>query len=155
MDPSRRYWHTEIGYNYRLTNIQAAIGLAQLSRAEEILRRKQEIADRYDSLLAGVEGIQLPPRTSWAHNVFWMYSILVVDPDRHDRERVRDFLGQRGIETRPFFYPLHTMPPYRSEGSFPVAESLSCRGINLPSSVTLRNEDIDRVAETVVEAMRS
>jgi perosamine synthetase len=84
-----------------------------------------------------------------------MYSILVVDPDRHDRERVRDFLGHHGIETRPFFYPLHTMPPYRSEGSFPVAESLSWRGINLPSSVTLRDEDIVRVAETVVEAMRS
>lgn len=149
MDLTRKYWHPVIGYNYRLTNVQAAIGMAQLARVDEIIRRKRDIARAYAELLAGVPGIALPPERPWARNVYWMYSILLEDELRHDRDAVMARLAEQGIETRPFFYPIHTMPAYDTGESFPVAESLARRGINLPSSPTLTDDDLERVAAAV------
>ncbi|MGH2533354.1 MAG: DegT/DnrJ/EryC1/StrS family aminotransferase [Thermomicrobiales bacterium] len=153
MDPTRKYWHPVIGYNYRLTNIQAAIGMAQLARADEIIHRKRAIARAYAELLADVPGIALAPEEPWARSVYWMCSILLEDERRHDRDAVMARLAEQGIETRPFFYPIHTMPAYNTGETLPIAESLARRGINLPSSPTLSDDDLERVAAAVREAL--
>ena len=154
MDPKRRYWHIMIGFNYRMTNIQAAIGLAQLKKLDEFVKIKRENAKLYNSLLEDVEGIQLPPEEPWAKNVYWMYSILIEESFGMSRDELMAYLGQRGIETRPFFYPIHEMPPYRTEGDFPTSIYLSRTGLNLPSSVKLTPEQIELVVSVIKDASK-
>jgi perosamine synthetase len=96
-----------------------------------------------------VEGITLPPEQPWAKNVYWMYSILVEDDFGLTRDELMQKLFEGGIETRPFFNPIHLMPPYKSGESFPVAEELARKGVNLPSSTSLRKEEITRIASLV------
>jgi len=127
----REYWHDVIGYNYRMTNICAAIGLAQLERADEVIARKRALAEAYWEQLAGLP-VQMLGETGEVVSSFWMISILV--PNAADREPLRQHLAGEGIETRPLFYPVHTMPMYASHSQYyPVAENLASRGINLPS----------------------
>jgi perosamine synthetase len=149
MSTSRRYWHPEVGFNYRITNLQAALGVAQMERIEEFITRKRRIAAEYDRLLQKVPGITRPSHAKWAEPVYWMYSILLDDSFPLPRDEVMARLRQQGIDSRPFFYPIHTMPPYASDLRRPVAEEISRRGINLPSAVTLTEEDIQRVAEAL------
>jgi perosamine synthetase len=150
MSPERRYWHTEVGYNYRMTNIQAALGLAQMERIEVFIEHKRWLAQRYNQLLADVPGIVLPPEASWAKSVYWMYSILLEDKFPMDRDTFMSRLKEQGIDSRPFFYPVHSLPPYQSTGGhFPVAEDISRRGINLPSGMNMQEEDVIRVAEEI------
>lgn len=156
MDPNRQYWHTEVGYNFRMTNLQAAIGLGQVERIEGILLRKREIAMRYSNMLSKLPGVVLPPEADWATNVFWMYSILIDPAYGCTRDAVRAALTQQGIETRPFFFPISSLPPYqsfRALGPCPVAQRLSEQGINLPSSPRLTTEDIERVVAAVAAAV--
>jgi perosamine synthetase len=150
VSPTRTYWHDVIGYNYRMTNVAAAIGVAQLERIDHTLERKREIADRYRAGLNEVPGVAFQPEMDWARNVYWMVSVLV-DPSL--RDGLMSFLGDRGIETRPFFYPAHTLPMYARGESFPVAERLSESGINLPSGPTLTDGEIDFVCEAVAQGM--
>lgn len=145
---TKTYWHDVIGFNYRMTNVAAAIGVAQLERVEEVLTAKRRIAERYIANLEGVPGVTLPPEMPWARNVYWMVSILV-DPAHRDPLMV--FLKDRGVETRPFFYPAHTMPMYASETRFPVAERLGASGINLPSFPELTDGEIDMTCDLVKE----
>jgi perosamine synthetase len=154
MSPTERYWHPIIGYNYRLTNIQAAIGVAQMERIEEFLARKRAIAAMYSQLLAEVPGITLPPEEPWAKNIYWMFSVLVGDEFAISRDALMNHLKTRGIDSRPFFHPIHTMPPYFNGQSLPIAERLSLQGINLPSSVALTDQDIRRVARAIREVAR-
>lgn len=149
MSPEKRYWHPEVGYNYRMTNLQAALGVAQMEQIEAFIARKREIARAYNRLLGDVPGLVLPPEASWATSVYWMYSLLVTDGFPLTRDALRDHLRRQEIDSRPFFYPIHEMPPYRQAESLPVAERLSRQGINLPSGVTLTDEDIERVAEAI------
>jgi perosamine synthetase len=149
MSPGRRYWHDEVGYNYRMTNLQAALGVAQLERIDEFVQRKRQNAQLYNSLLGHVVGITLPPEEIWAKNVYWMYSILVEDNYGISRDQLMLRLREAGIDSRPFFHPLHALTPYRTQGRFPVAESLSAKGINLPSAVTLTNEQIERICTVI------
>jgi len=143
----RQYWHDVIGYNYRMTNICAALGLAQLERADALLARKREIADRYRAGLAGLP-VTFHEETAHIRHSFWMCSILVEDPVQ--RDPLRDTLEAAGIETRPLFYPIHTMPMYAARFQrHPVAESLGWRGINLPSWPGLTEEQISEICETV------
>jgi perosamine synthetase len=155
MSPSRRYYHPEIGWNYRMTAMQAGIGVSQLQRIDQILAAKRRIAIGYSERLADVPGVALHPEPpADAEGVFWMYSILL--PDRETRNRVAELLAAEDIETRPFFEPLSIMPPYRSYAvgvQRPVARSLSERGLNLPSGPLLTDDELDRVAETVRSAM--
>ena len=144
MDAKKRYWHPEIGYNYRMTNIQAAIGLAQLERIDDFLAIRRKNAELYNSLLKEIKGITLSVEKQDTKNVYWMYSILV-----EDRDQIAVKLKQAGIDTRPFFYPMTAMPPYKSDESFPVADDLSRKGINLPSSVKLTEDEIRKIAETI------
>jgi perosamine synthetase len=150
MSPQKRYWHTEVGYNYRMTNMQAAIGVAQMERIEEFIQKKRHIAEKYAEGLSGIASITLPPEAVWAKNVYWMYSILLNENFPIQRDEFLRRLKEEGIDNRPFFYPIHQMPPYQGMGrDFPVADDLSRRGLNLPSAVTLSDSDITRITDTI------
>ncbi len=151
MDPKRRYYHPEVGFNYRMTNIQAAIGCAQLEQAEAILGRRKAIAAAYEAGLADLPGLTRPPAQAWAENVYWMYSVLVEPAFGRDRDAVREGLRARGIDSRPFFVPIHELPPYRSEAPFPVASRLARTGLNLPSGTGLGHEEIALVCRALHE----
>jgi perosamine synthetase len=157
-DFERRYWFPVLGYNYRMTNIQAALGLAQLEKVDWHLARRREIAGWYQELLGGHPLLALQPEKPWARNVYWMNSVVLVGGFPLDRDGTMQRLAAEGIETRPFFYPMHTLPIYCSlaEGqAFPVAESLAARGMNLPSSAGLTYEDVAHVAERLIALGRS
>uniref|UniRef100_C6E0L5 GDP-perosamine synthase n=1 Tax=Geobacter sp. (strain M21) TaxID=443144 RepID=C6E0L5_GEOSM len=127
----REYWHDVIGYNYRMTNICAAIGLAQLEQADGFIRKKRQIAEWYKEGLQGLP-VTVHGEVGDVRHSYWMVSILVEKPDQ--RDSLRDALATAGVETRPLFYPVHTMPMYASKFQrHPVAENLGWRGINLPS----------------------
>jgi perosamine synthetase len=152
-----RYQHEEIGFNYRMSNIIAALGYSQLSRIEECISRKRRMAERYNSLLRGIGSIQLPVEKSWAKNVYWMYGIVLQDFFGMTRDQLKDFLAQRGVETRSFFYPMHLQPAFNKRGMFigekyPVSELLSNMGLYLPSGLTISDEEIAYVAECIKEA---
>ncbi len=151
MAKDKRYWHPEIGFNYRLTNLQAALGVAQMERVEQFIQRKRESTQRYSSLLAGVKGVKLPPKAEWARSVYWMYSILIEDEFGMDRDELMARLRQVGVDTRPFFHPIHRLPPYQRGETLAVAEDLSRRGVNLPSSATLGAKDVERVAKAIAD----
>lgn len=146
VSPSREYWHDELAYNYRMTNICAAIGLAQLEEAGNILARKRRIADGYRERLADLP-LQVHREVPGTTHSFWMCSILVDDAGL--RQALRDHLKGAGIETRPLFYPAHQIPHCRSDEAFPVAESLSQRGINLPSYPALSDSEVDFVCRSI------
>lgn len=153
MSKEKRYWHPTIGFNYRLTNLQAALGVAQLERIDEVIAVKRRNADLYTGRLRDVPHVTLPPEASWAQNVYWMYSILIEDGYGLSRDELMARLKERGIDSRPFFYPIHTMPPYATgeAGEYPIASELSRKGINLPSSATLTVEQIDQVCNAIKE----
>ena len=149
MSKDQRYFHSEVGFNYRLTNIQAALGLAQLERIDDFIEKKRKIAQTYNRLLGDLKGITLSPEASWCKNVFWMYSVIVEDGFGLSRNELMNRLSENGIETRPFFVCMHKQPPYASNLELPVAERLSARGINLPSSVNLKEEEIEFVCSVI------
>jgi len=150
MSKEIRYWHPEVGYNYRMTNIQAAIGLAQFERIDSLLSRKIEIALAYKKSLAGCRGVVVQPQAEWAKNIYWMFSILVTDESRLNRNELMSSLLEQGIDSRPFFFPIHQMPPYLGcLGDYPVADDLSRRGINLPSFPALKDEQVKYIGDTI------
>ena len=143
----REYWHDVIGYNYRMTNICAAIGLAQLERAEEFITKKRQLAAAYREQLANLP-VELQGQSPDVIHSHWMVSLLVENAP--DRELLRQHLAERGIETRPLFYPVHTMPMYASRYQrHPVAENLAWRGINLPSWPGLSSEQVKNIVSVV------
>lgn len=155
MSPRRRYFFETIGYNYRMTNIQAAIGLAQIQKLDYYVDRKREIAATYSRLLRDVDGLVLPVEKEYAFNTYWMYSILVERGFGVDRDALMANLKKRGIETRPFFYPCHTMPAYAAgSGAYPVAQTLSDKGLNLPSSTMLTDRHIQHVVDSIKSSSR-
>ena len=146
------YWHDVVGFNYRMTNLQAALGVAQLGKIGQFIEMKRRVAKWYkDSLgeLSSREVVQLPPEMPWARSVYWMYSILLNDGFGLSRDELIGKLKEKGIETRPFFYPVHFMPMYQTTEKFPVAEELSRRGISLPSSVNLTAEQVKYITEII------
>jgi perosamine synthetase len=155
VSPHRRYFFERVGYNYRMTNIQAAIGLAQVERAGELIALKRRNARLYLDGLKGVEGLGLPVEKPYALNTYWMFSVTVERAFGLDRDALMARLAEDGIETRPFFYPCHSLPPYRGRpGAFPVAEAVAAKGINLPSSTKLGPDDIGRVVDALRSARR-
>lgn len=154
-DLNRRYWFPIVGYNYRMTNIEAAIGLAQLEKIDWHLARRREVAAWYQEYLADVSSVRFSPQAAWATNVFWLSSV-VLAPGQADRDLVMSRMLDAGVETRPFFYPMHTLPPYLEvAGDYPVAETLARSGINLPSSANLTKLQIARVVAALVSALAS
>lgn len=145
----REYWHDTIGFNYRMTNIQAAIGLAQLEQVETFLKKKHEIACWYCEYLKDFP-IEFHKPTGDIYHSFWMCSILVEKSQL--RDELRDYLKNSGIETRPTFYPVHTMPMYSKKFTkHPIAEDLAGRGINLPSYPDLQKTDIEYICRKIRE----
>ncbi|MBW1678415.1 MAG: DegT/DnrJ/EryC1/StrS aminotransferase family protein [Deltaproteobacteria bacterium] len=143
----REYWHDVLGYNYRMTNICAAIGLAQLEMANEILKRKRIISEWYKKELEDIP-VEFHQEKEYVKHSYWMCSILV--ELTKDRDPLRGCLREEGIETRPIFYPIHTMPMYCLKFQrHPVAESIGWRGINLPSYPSLGVEEIERICSVI------
>ena len=155
-DPKKRtYLHSEVGYNYRMTNLQAAVGLAQFERVDEFIKMRRKNAQLYDEFLKNVLGLKLPIEKDWAKNVYWMYSILVEPEFGLSRDKLMVELGKKGIETRSFFVPMNNQPVFRNMGLFgdetyPVAEELSKKGLYLPSSSGLKQEEITYICESIM-----
>lgn len=149
MPPDRRYWHPEIGFNYRMTNLQAAVGVAQMARIDEFIQRKRQIAQQYNRALASLPGLTLPVELPAYTNVYWMYSILVDEAYPLTRDDLILALRERGIDSRPFFHPLDTLPPYYRATPCPVALRLSQQGINLPSAPSLTDEQVAYICATL------
>ena len=150
MNLNKKYWHDVVGFNYRMTNMQAALGVAQLEKIEKIIEIKRGNAEYYNYLLKGVNGITLPVEEKWARNVYWMYSVLI--DHRTNRDDLMKKLEQEGIDTRPLFYPIHEMPPYLG-GVFPIAEVISKMGMSLPSSPNLMLSEIEGVCDVLFNLM--
>lgn len=145
----REYWHDVIGYNYRMTNVQAAIGLAQLERADEFVERKRLLAQKYAELLADLP-LTFQEKLVDATHSYWMVSVLAEDAET--RDALRSHLSAKGIETRPVFFPVHTMPMYsRNYRRHPVAEDISWRGINLPSWPGLNEIEMSYICAAIRE----
>ncbi|OJW47786.1 MAG: perosamine synthetase [Alphaproteobacteria bacterium 41-28] len=143
---TREYWHDIVAYNYRMTNICAAIGLAQIEKADEILAKKRQIAQWYKQNLKDFP-LTFHDELPDTQHSFWMCTMLL-DSSEH-RDALREYLQQNGIETRPLFPPCHTFPHLFIDRSYPVAESLSQRGINFPSYPDLEFEEISMICETI------
>jgi len=157
MRPERRYWHEELAYNYRMNNLQAALGVAQMRKIDQMVASKQRIAAQYRERLLPLEQaglLRLPVQMNWAESVHWLNSVVVERPDL-GVEALSQSLSDQGIETRPLFVPIHQLPPYRDSGPYPVADTLSERGISLPSGVLLKPDDVDRISDAVHTALSS
>ncbi len=157
-EPGRRFRHDRLGFNFRMSNLQAALGIPQVARMDDIVARKRAMAAVYTSGLRDVGGIALPIEEPWAKSVFWMYG-LVVDPETGlDAEALAKRLADRGVETRPFFLGLHEQPVFRRLGwithqKFPVAEQLARQGLYLPSGLGLRPERVEQVIDAVRKSL--
>ena len=155
MDLNRRYWFPVVGYNYRMSHIAAAIGVGQLEMAEWHVEQRRMVASLYLRRLSSVTGILLPIEKPWARNVYWMFSIILADDLAIDRDDLIMQLADQGIETRPMFPAIHTLPPYQTAGShfLPVAERLAKRGITLPSWAGLTVAEVDFISTTLISAI--
>jgi perosamine synthetase len=157
MDPQRRYFFPVVGYNYRLTNVACAILCAQLERYQSILQRRREIFATYSRLLSGIPGIGLQPVAEWAEISPWLFCITVDAAEYgHTRDELMAHLASKGIETRPFFIPLHSLPPYRAGSKargehLPLTDYLAASGINLPTYNQLGDEDIAYIAQAIAQ----
>jgi perosamine synthetase len=155
--PERRFYHTELGYNYRLTNIQAAMGLAQLERFEEILAKKRWIGGQYTERLSGLSMLQLPVEESWARQVYWMYGLVLDESAGMDAVEFARLLQEHGVETRPFFLGMHEQPVSWDRGlfkgeSYPVAERIARQGLYLPSGLALAAEQLQAVCFAITQS---
>jgi perosamine synthetase len=151
MDLNRRYWFPVIGYNYRMTNIAAAIGLAQLEGVERKLAQRKALAAGYDVRLSGQPHVRTPVAPPWSASVTWLYTVLLDVSSAEQRDEVGRRLAADGIETRPVFYPMHQMPPYfEADGQYPIADSSARRGLSLPTHVALTESHLDRICERLL-----
>jgi perosamine synthetase len=154
MSKDRRYWHEVIGYNYRLTNMQAALGVAQMGKIDKIISRKKEIAAEYNLYLEGVEGVTLPANADWADNVYWLYTILIDSSiSGCEIDELMLELQQQGIDSRPVFPPVHKQPVYDTGLILPIAEKISLYGISLPSAPEIRNKNILKICKIIKDVI--
>ena len=156
--PERRFYHTHAGHNYRLTNIQAAVGLSQVEVIEQHVKQKRWMGQAYNEQLGGISGITLPVEEPWATNVYWMYGLVLDDEVGYDAVELARRLRAKGVDTRPFFLGMHEQPVFRQQGlfegeSYPVSERLATRGLYLPSGLALTESQLSRVCEAVKEVL--
>ena len=151
----KRFVHEELGWNFRMTNIQAAIGLAQIERLDEFIEKKRYMGRKYTDLLKGLSNIQLPlEKTIYAENIYWIYGLVLDKNYPKDAQTVMNELKQFSIGTRPFFWPLHEQPVLKKYGiydnsSFPVAERIARKGFYIPSGLALTDADMKHVSEAI------
>jgi perosamine synthetase len=158
--PARRFLHDELGANYRITNVQAALGVGQVKRIEEIVQKKRHIAHRYNELLKGFADIELHKEQPWARHVHWVYGLIVSEKRGADCKWLMKALQEKGIETRPFFLGMHEQPVFQKMGLFkgeryPVAERLAKWGFYIPSGLTITDQQIDYIAASLKECLVS
>jgi len=156
----KRFYHTEMGCNFRLTNLQAAIGLAQLERIDELVEKKRWIGHAYNERLKDIPELIIPVEEPWAKNVYWMYGVVLNENTGTDAKEFSKRLRDRGIDTRPFFLGMHEQPVFHDMGLFknghyPVAEQLARQGLYLPSGMTLTQEQIEQVAQAVKNSLKN
>ena len=154
----RVYRHDRIGFNYRMSNVQGALGLAQLERIDTYVAARRSHATRYSEQLANVASVQLPVERPWARNSYWMFGLVLRDGAPISRDELASRLAAEGIETRPFFQPMHGQPALlrygtATAGSYPVADRLGARGLYLPSGSGLTDDDIDRVCGQIAKEL--
>ena len=156
----KRFVHDELGWNFRMSNVQAALGVAQLERLEEFIKRKRDMGKRYDELLQGIPTLQLPLAATWyAKNIYWVYGVVLGDEMPFDAAEAMKQMAAAGVGTRPFFWPMHEQPVFRRMGLFqgvqcPVAERIARRGLYLPSGLALDDSQLSKVCaafRTLVE----
>lgn len=158
---NKRFVHEELGWNYRMTNLQAAVGLAQVEKLDFHVERKREIGNKYLSLLNNLDGVQLPMKsTSYADNIYWVFGLVINDDIPIDAEFAMKELASQGIGVRPFFYCLHKQPVFEKMGLFkgetyPVAEMLSERGFYIPSGLGITDDQIQTVSEKVITLFKN
>jgi len=155
----KRFYHKELARNYRMTNLQAAVGVAQLKNIKKLIKIKRENAKKYTEKLKNVKGLQIPIERDWAKNVYWMYGIVLDESTGFDAGSFAKELAKNGIATRPFFYPLHLQPVWKklninSKGKYPVAERIAKQGIYLPSGLGLKNNQINKVCGVIKELLK-
>lgn len=154
-----RYVHNEISDNYRFTNLQAAVGLAQLERLDEFVQKKRDMGRYYTEKLQDIEGLQLPiTKTSYADNIYWVYGLVIKEDVKVDNREIQKLLAQEGIGTRTFFWCMHEQPVYQEMGLFKNeqyknAEYLARKGFYIPSGLALTKEQMDRVVAAIVNVM--
>ena len=157
--PERRFVHHELGYNFRMTNIQAALGVAQLEKIEATLEKKRAIGARYQELLKDVRGAQLPlERTPYAENLYWVFGLVLDDDVPFKEQECERRFQALGVGTRPFFWPMHEQPVFMRQAMFageryPVAERLARRGLYIPSGVALTEKQMEFVAQKVKDVI--
>ena len=154
----QRFLHTELGHNFRLTNMQAAIGVAQVERIDEIVARKRWMGQCYTERLSGLPWLQLPTEMPWARSVYWMYGLVIHDDTGMDAVEFAQRLRAEGVDTRPFFLGMHEQPVLRNRGLFsgeqyPVSERISRQGLYLPSGLALTEGQMDHVCEAVRQVL--
>lgn len=152
--PQRRFYHTELGYNFRLTNMQAALGLAQLERIDQIIAKKRWMGQAYAERLKDIHVLQLPVEEPWARHVYWMYGLVLDESTGMDAMQFARRLKAEGVETRPFFLGMHEQPVFHQRGWFtderyPVAERIARQGLYLPSGLALTETQLDQVCEVI------
>ena len=157
----QRFVHEELGWNYRMSNLQAALGLAQLEQLDFFVEKKRHIGARYAELLDGLQDIRLPvPKTEFADNIYWVYGVVLGPDIPFDAKAAMRRLKEQGIGTRPFFWPMHLQPVFRkmrlfSDTACPTAENLAQRGIYIPSGLALKEEQLERVAQAMRELLKN
>lgn len=149
MSKEKRYWHTEVGYNYRITNVQAALGCAQLERIESLMARRKQLFEWYSEILGNILGISLNRTQSWAENSYWLICLEVDHFNEQMRDNFMSQLKKAGVDSRPYFYPMSHMPYLQSKVETPVTELVYQRGINLPTYFDLTKEDVAFIAHVV------
>jgi perosamine synthetase len=160
MSPEKRYYHTELSFNYRITNLQAALGVAQLEQIEDFIARKRDIYRWYADALSQIPCLQLPVERTGVRNVFWMFSIVLEETSNVNRADLGLALRSQSIDWRPFFVPMHQLPhltKFRMAGRdgdhCPVSERLGARGLNLPSGCNLDESTVRAIADTVAQIL--
>jgi perosamine synthetase len=152
MSKEKKYWHDYVGFNYRMTNMQAAIGCAQLERIDEFVEEKRKLAAFYNKVLAETGNFILPPQESWAVNGYWLYTAILKENANMSRDMLMEKMLKNGVETRPAFYPLHQMPPYKNyptKSTFENSNYVSKQGINFPSSVNITQAELDNISHAL------
>jgi perosamine synthetase len=152
-----RFYHEDLGFNFRMTNIQAAIGVAQLERIEQTVARRREVARAYSRGLQGLP-VQLPVEREWAGSIYWMYGLVLDESAGMDASGLAGLLAEKGVETRPFFLGMHEQPALQRRGLFrgeryPVAERLARRGLYLPSGAAITDEQVEQTVAAVAEVL--
>lgn len=157
--PKQRFLHEEIGFNYRMTNMQAALGVAQLEEVERYVKKKCWMATIYNEKLSKIKGLTLPVEKPWAKNVYWMYGILVEDEFGLSRDELKSILYERGVDTRTFFVPMHRQPALKKLGLFkgeryPVSDEIARRGLYIPSGLAIIEKQILAVCKTIADVKK-